>query len=72
MPLYSYECGNCGKVFETLEKTADKKSRVCPACGGEAERRLSIPAKPAITGGNPGSCCGEEGGCENPKRCCGR
>ncbi len=41
MPIYEFECGNCGERFEELA-AAGTESSSCPACGIEgAERRLS-------------------------------
>lgn len=43
MPLYDYQCRNCGKTFEQLRRMedADAKTR-CPECHSEdVERRLS-------------------------------
>jgi putative FmdB family regulatory protein len=41
MPIYEYECRNCGTQFEQLEKLSSKKTTVCkraPKCQGRAER----------------------------------
>jgi putative FmdB family regulatory protein len=41
MPIYEFECGECGERFEQLVP-AGTGSAVCPACGAPgAERRLS-------------------------------
>lgn len=41
MPIYEFECGECGERFEELSR-AGTESAVCPACGvAGAERRLS-------------------------------
>jgi putative FmdB family regulatory protein len=44
MPLYEYECGNCGKRFEKIEKVNSASLRKCPKCGGKAHRLLAAPA----------------------------
>ncbi len=44
MPLYEYECAECGKRFERLQKFADPPIETCPACGGHVSRLLSSPA----------------------------
>ena len=40
MPIYEYECENCGK-FDKLQKFSDEALKVCPTCGGKAERIIS-------------------------------
>jgi len=72
MPLYNYQCAKCGKIFEMLEKAAGEKNRTCPYCGGKANKQFSVPAKPVVADSGARGCCGETGGCENPRRCCGR
>jgi putative FmdB family regulatory protein len=45
LPLYEYECANCGKRFEVIQKFADEPSSVCTKCGGGPVTRLvSSPA----------------------------
>jgi putative FmdB family regulatory protein len=41
MPIYEFECGECGERFEELV-AAGTESAACPACGATgAPRRLS-------------------------------
>jgi putative FmdB family regulatory protein len=44
MPLYEYECENCGERFEALEKFSDEPLRTHAKCGGPVHRLLSAPA----------------------------
>ncbi|HAK56765.1 MAG: zinc ribbon domain-containing protein [Vicinamibacterales bacterium] len=44
MPLYEYECGDCGERFERIQGFSDPPEKVCPACGGTVEKLLSSPA----------------------------
>ncbi len=44
MPLYEYECKQCGHRFERIVKFSDPPEKVCPKCGGEVEQMLSAPA----------------------------
>jgi putative FmdB family regulatory protein len=44
MPLYEYECENCGERFELLEKFSDEPLRTHAKCGGPVHRLLSAPA----------------------------
>ena len=40
MPLIEFKCVKCGKVFEELVKTDEKKPK-CPDCGGETEQNYN-------------------------------
>lgn len=44
MPLYEYQCHQCGKKFEVIEKFSDKPLTVHADCGGEVERLISAPS----------------------------
>ena len=44
MPLYEYKCGQCGEVFEVLQKFSDAPLTVHPGCGGTVARLISPPA----------------------------
>ncbi|MGB9606494.1 MAG: FmdB family zinc ribbon protein [Bryobacteraceae bacterium] len=44
MPLYEYQCAECGEVFELLRRAdeADEPAE-CPRCGSEhTQRQLSL------------------------------
>ena len=78
MLTYTYQCHNCGFVFEKEQKITDAPLNICPKCGG--------PVKRVITGGTgfilkgsgfyatdykrSDSCCGKSNPCADPKRCC--
>lgn len=44
MPLYEYECTQCHKRTEKIQKFSDPEITECPFCGGKLERVLSAPA----------------------------
>lgn len=44
MPLYEYECRQCGRRFEKMQKFSDEPEKTCEACGGLVERLISAPA----------------------------
>jgi putative FmdB family regulatory protein len=45
MPLYEYECKECGNRFEQIQKFSDPPLEVCPRCGEPAlHKLLSSPA----------------------------
>lgn len=43
MPLYEYQCGQCGR-FEIIQKFSDAPLQTCPTCGQEVQKLLSSPA----------------------------
>ncbi len=52
MPLYGFECGDCGHSFERLQKLSDADPTTCPACGAEQVRRqISAPSFRLAGGG---------------------
>lgn len=44
MPLYEYECTQCHRRLEKIQKFSDAELTVCPHCGGELERTVTAPA----------------------------
>jgi putative FmdB family regulatory protein len=40
MPIYDYECENCGR-FEKMQKISEDALKECPVCGGEVHRLIS-------------------------------
>ena len=38
MPIYEYECQDCGVRFERIQHTSDDPIAVCPECCGEVHR----------------------------------
>ena len=45
MPIYEFECPDCGETFERLQKLADPDPKVCPTCGKtHVKRKLTAPA----------------------------
>ena len=41
MPVYEYECTQCGKVDEVLQKFSDKPLTNCRRCGGKLQKLIS-------------------------------
>ena len=45
MPLYEYECSQCGHRFELIRRFSDPPAETCAACGkGPVHKLLSAPA----------------------------
>ncbi len=44
MPLYEYQCKQCGHRFEKIQSFSAPEETECPVCKGEIERLISAPA----------------------------
>jgi len=44
MPLYEYECDDCGHRFELIQKFSDKLESICPECKGNIRKLISSSA----------------------------
>ncbi|MFC2072725.1 zinc ribbon domain-containing protein [Chloroflexota bacterium] len=41
MPIYEYECENCGERFELRRSISDNDNEIrCPKCGAKKPRRV--------------------------------
>jgi len=43
MPIYTYQCGNCGVQFERQQKFSDPALKKCPECGKNALHKVYTP-----------------------------
>lgn len=41
MPMYEYQCGKCGLVFEAMQKFSDAPLTECRDCGGPVKKLIS-------------------------------
>jgi putative FmdB family regulatory protein len=41
MPIYEYECGNCGQITEAWQKFSDKPLKSCKHCSGKLHKIMS-------------------------------
>ncbi|MDI6889499.1 MAG: zinc ribbon domain-containing protein [Thermodesulfovibrionales bacterium] len=41
MPIYEYECPNCGKQYEIFQRFNDEPLSRCPDCGGHVHKLIS-------------------------------
>jgi putative FmdB family regulatory protein len=44
MPIYEYECLQCGKRTELLQRMDGAPLAACPQCGGPVKKLISSPA----------------------------
>ena len=40
MPIYGYECSQCGQQMEVLQSVNDARLHTCPECGGPLRKLL--------------------------------
>ena len=40
MPIYEYQCKECGVRFERIQSFSDEPVKVCPECEGETQRLI--------------------------------
>lgn len=40
MPIYEYQCANCGHVLEILQKISEEPLKKCPECNKESLQKL--------------------------------
>ncbi|MEX1196305.1 MAG: zinc ribbon domain-containing protein [Pseudohongiellaceae bacterium] len=51
MPIYEYECRDCGHRFEALQKISDAPRTDCPACGKASVSKLVSASAFRLKGG---------------------
>ena len=45
MPIYAFECTQCGHSFDRLQKLSDPDPDTCPSCGAPSvKRQLTAPS----------------------------
>ncbi len=80
MPIFEFECLDCGQNTEILMARNETDLVACGNCGGKnLKKLLSAHAPVSASGRFPENaadrCCGSEGpasGCAGPGSCCGR
>ena len=79
MPIYEYECADCGKISEILVRGELNNDIKCPKCRGSNLKKL-ITASYAIRmngmSNTSSTCCGRDERCDSPPcgsggGCCG-
>lgn len=81
MPLYDYQCQDCGKVSELLINVSSAQPE-CSFCGSpklkkliSAHSSLSGTAQFRMPGAGDTGCCGSQphqANCDGPGSCCGK
>lgn len=44
MPVYEYQCSDCGRIEEVLQKVSDPALTQCPKCNGHLKKLISHSA----------------------------
>ena len=42
VPIYEYQCTNCGRTVEVMQRITDKPLIKCPTCKGTLRRLISL------------------------------
>ena len=50
MPIYEYECQECGYHHEALQKVSDEVLKTCPSCSADALKKLISAAGFRLSG----------------------
>jgi len=69
VPIYEYECGQCGRAFEELVSFGADRKVACPQCGSRnTARKLSVFAARSAEGPRqvPAGPCGRCGDPNGP------
>ncbi len=73
MPIYEYQCENCGKTTEVLHKRLKEKEPIsCLNCGSTKMKKLiSLPfintnSPLDVKKKAPTTCCGKDTPCDTP------
>jgi len=67
MPIYEYECTNCGHRFEELVFSKSDIDPQCPKCKAKNTKRLMSATSFSTSGSSfSGSHSGLKGGCSAP------
>ena len=42
VPIYEYQCTNCGRTVEKMQRITDEPLKKCPSCKGKLRRLISL------------------------------
>jgi len=51
MPIYAFQCAECGHSFDRLQKLSDPDPETCPSCGAPAVKRQVTAPSFRLAGG---------------------
>ena len=67
MPIYEYQCDDCGHQFEQRQRMSDAPVRKCPECGKPVRRLIGAVA--GIVRGASTPCATSDSPCQELGRC---
>ncbi|WP_038055459.1 FmdB family zinc ribbon protein [Thermodesulfobacterium hydrogeniphilum] len=62
MPIYEFQCEECGEIFEELIFGNDFEGIVCKKCKSPKVKKLISRTSPKTSSGSGSSCSGCKGG----------
>jgi putative FmdB family regulatory protein len=68
MPLYEYQCDDCGKEFEKMVRFSEaNQTPTCPSCQGQDTKKkissfASLGGSLSVASASTSSSCGSRGG----------
>ena len=72
MPIYDYQCSDCGKTYDVFHKVREIKEDVtCPKCNSAAHVRLISAPSFSMNGSSSGSCGSDPAPSCTDGSCCG-
>ncbi|MAE67127.1 MAG: FmdB family transcriptional regulator [Phycisphaeraceae bacterium] len=72
MPVYEYECNDCGKITETLRRMNEADEKIaCTHCGSTKTARTHSVFATGTTNDAPSMGPGPCGTCGDPRGSCG-
>jgi len=51
MPMYEYQCGKCGHVWELIQKMGDPAPKTCPTCKSRKVGKMLSQTSFVLKGG---------------------
>jgi len=72
MPIYEFQCTDCGEKKEILFRSSDEKIEMkCDKCGSENLQRVLSSTNFSVSGGGSGSGAGASGATSSTHNCSG-
>jgi putative FmdB family regulatory protein len=56
MPIYEFQCSDCGEKFSEIRRMGEDSGGPCPNCGSENTKKLISSFSSITSGGSSGGC----------------
>ncbi|MBI3789076.1 MAG: zinc ribbon domain-containing protein [Ignavibacteriales bacterium] len=71
MPVYDYQCSECGKTYDVFHKVREiTEDVICPSCSSTKYKKLMSAPSIAMSGSSSTD-FSSSSSCESPGGCCG-